>query len=306
MQYQEIKLREDGTASLCAYVLDPAISFGKYKTRPAMVVCPGGAYLEIEPKEGEAVAARWLGMGYQVFVLRYKHYCKTHLGEVGTAPIIDEDSCVPEQLVDLMAAMRVVHEHAQEWDIDERRIYVMGFSAGAHLVGSLAERFDEAELLARAGATAEQAKPAATIMGYPMISASPLFRLVDEFSEQMPGMRHMLSRGIFGCDEPTQEQEDAIDLALHVRPDMPRLFVWQPGEDVVVSPLETVRFMANAVAAGVPCEFHLFQRGPHGVSLGDESSAAIDEDVQPEAAEWVAACKRWLDLDAPTGEYCHQ
>jgi acetyl esterase/lipase len=76
---------------------------------------------------------------------------------VGTTPIIDEGSCVPEQLVDLMAAMRVVHEHAQEWDIDERRVYVMGFSAGAHLVGSLAERFDEAELLARAGATVEQA-----------------------------------------------------------------------------------------------------------------------------------------------------
>lgn len=306
MQYQEIPLRGDGTATLCAYVLDPAISFRKYKTRPALLICPGGAYLTLAAKEGEAVAARWLGMGYQVFVVRYKHYCLTRPGEVGPEPMIDEDAHIPEQLVDLMSAMRVVHEHACEWDIDERRIYVMGFSAGAHLAGSLAERFDDAELLGRAGATPEQAKPAGVVMGYPMISATALLRPADELPEQMRATRRLLARGIFGCDHPTQEQADAIDLSLHVRPDMPRLFVWQPGEDRVVSPLETVRFVAAAVAAGVPCELHLFERGPHGVSLADESSASASEDVQPEAAAWVDACKRWLSLDAPDGAYCHQ
>ena len=306
MNYQEFALREDGTAKLCAYVLDPDISFRKYKTRPAMVICPGGAYLTLATKEGEAVAARWLGLGYQVFVLKYKHYCKTRPGEVGPEPIIDEESHIPEQLVDLMGAMRIVHEHATEWDIDESRVYVMGFSAGGHLVGSLAERWDDVELLARAGTTAEQAKPAGVVMGYPMISARPLCRPIDEVPEQMRPSMSLMAKGIFGVESPTQEQFDEIDLSLHVRSDMPRVFVWHTTEDTVVDPNETLAFVAAMQRTGVPCELHFYQRGPHGTSLCDETSASSEADVQEASAHWVAACKRWLDIEAPRGAYCHE
>lgn len=305
MNYQEFVLREDGTAKLCAYVLDPDISFKKYKTRPAMIVCPGGAYLTLATKEGEAVAARWLGMGYQVFVLRYKHYCKTRPGEDGPEPTLDEDSHIPEQLIDLMGAMRIVHEHAREWDIDEQRIYVMGFSAGGHLVGSLAERFDEEDLLARAKATADQTKPAGVVMGYPMISAAPLCRDADDVPEQMRPSLYLIRKGIFGTENPSQEQFDAIDLSLHVRPDMPRVFVWHSTEDTVVDPNETLAFVVAMQRAKVPCELHFYQLGPHGTSLCDESSASSELDVLPASAHWVSACRRWLEIDAPKGQYCH-
>lgn len=305
MRFLEIPLRDDGTAQLNAYVLDPDISFRKYKTRPAMIVCPGGAYLTLATKEGESVAARWLGMGYQVFVLRYKHYCLTRPGEAGPDPVIDPGSHVPEQLVDLMGAMRVVHEHAQEWDIDESRIYVMGFSAGGHLVGSLAERFDDAGLLARAGAKAEQTKPAGVIMGYPMISAAPLCRPADQVPEQMLPTLALMRRGIFGTDDPTQEQFDAVDLVRHVRSDMPRTFVWHTTQDTVVDPSETLAFVAAMQRQHVPCELHFYERGPHGTSLCDHTTASMPEDLQPESAHWVGAAQRWLALDDPEPEFCH-
>lgn len=307
MKYLEFPLREDESAMLCAYVLDPDISFKKYKTRPAMVVCPGGAYLTLATKEGEVIAARWLGMGYQAFVVRYKHYFAKRPGEIGPEAVIDKDSHVPEQLVDLMCAMRIVHEHAAEWDIDENRIYTMGFSAGGNIVGTLAERFDDAELLARAGATTAQVKPAGTIMGYPMISAEPLCgRAMEEYPEQMRPTVGFIKRGIFGTENPTQEEYAWVDLVAHVRPDMPRTFVWHSTEDTVVNPVETLSFVRALQLAGVPCELHFYERGPHGTSLCDESSASSDVDLQPESAPWVAACKRWLDLDNPTPELCHE
>ena len=305
MQYLEFPLREDGTATLCAYVLDPAIRFNLRKTRPAMLVCPGGAYLTLATKEAEPVAARWMGLGYQAFVVRYKHYVVRRQEETGGDPVVDKDSWIPEQLVDLMSAMRIVHEHAGEWDIDESRIYCMGFSAGAHLVGSLAERWDESELLTRAGITAEQAKPAGVVMGYPMINAGPALATPDMVPPQMVPTLALIKRALFGTDCPTQEQIEAIDLVRHVRPDMPRVFAWHSTQDVVVNPADTLAFFGALQAAHVPCELHFFERGPHGTSLCDWSSAGSADDIWPASATWVDACQRWLELDAPKGEYSH-
>ncbi len=306
MQYLEFPLRKDGTATLCAYILDPAIRFNLRKTRPAMVICPGGAYLTLATKEAEPVAARWMGLGYQAFVVRYKHYVVRRQEETGGAPEVDEGSRIPEQLVDLMAAMRIVHEHAAEWDIDEDRIYCMGFSAGAHLVGSLAERFDEQGLLERAGATAAQVKPAGVVMGYPMINAGLSSRALDEVPPQMVPTIQLVTKALFGTDTPTPEEIDAIDLVAHVRPDMPRVFAWHSTEDVVVNPADTLAFFGALQAEHVPCELHFYQCGPHGTSLCDETSASADEDLQPLSAPWVEACRRWLDLDVDQRELSHQ
>ena len=305
MQYLEFPLREDGSATLCAYLLDPQIRFDRRKTRPAMLVCPGGAYLTLATKEAEPVAARMLGLGYQSFVVRYKHYVLARPEQTGGAPKLDEDSHLPEQIVDLMSALRIVHEHAAEWGIDEQRIYCLGFSAGAHLVGSLAERWDEPELLARAGATSEQTKPAGVVLCYPMISAGPLLRDPSEVPPEMAPMLALVARAIFGTDAPTPEQMEAVDLVRHVRPDMPRVFAWHSSEDVVVDPAETLAFFSALQAAHVPCELHFFERGSHGTSLCDTTSADSENDVIPANAAWVEACRRWLELDAPEELYSY-
>ena len=306
MLYQEFPLREDGTATLCAYVLDPHIRFDQFKTRPAMVICPGGAYLTLATKEAEPVAARWLGHGYQTFVVRYKHYVVRRQEETGGEPVVDENSRIPEQLVDLMNAMRIVHEHAGEWDIDRSRVYCMGFSAGAHLVGSLAERWDEPGLLERAGATSAQTRPAGVVMGYPMLNAGPALASPDEVPPQMLPTLALIKRALFGTDAPTQEQIDGIDLVKHVRPDMPRVFAWHSTQDVVVNPADTLAFLSAMQTAHVPCELHFYERGPHGTSLCDWSSASSEEDMQQASAEWVAACMRWLDLDASEAQPSHR
>ena len=39
--------------------------------RPVIVICPGGAYGMTSDREAEAIAVRFMGMGYHAVVLRY-------------------------------------------------------------------------------------------------------------------------------------------------------------------------------------------------------------------------------------------
>ena len=57
--------------SLTTYVLADSPELLKGKRRPAVLICPGGAYLNCSDREAEPVALRFAAMGYHAFVLRY-------------------------------------------------------------------------------------------------------------------------------------------------------------------------------------------------------------------------------------------
>lgn len=302
MLNKEIALRSDGSAKLITYVLDPEISFRLRKKRPAIIVCPGGAYLTLATKEGEAVAARWLGLGYSVFVLKYIHYFEKRPGEAGDEPVINPASRPPEQLIDLMRAMEIIHSQVDEWGIDESRIYVMGFSAGAHLALTLATRFDDGKLLDAAGTVPPHAKPAGIVAGYPMITAKALCnREQNDYPMQMRPLIGYIQRAIYGGAEPDPAQTEWMDLVSGVRPDMPRTFIWHSTEDTVVDPLETMEFTIQMLRQGVECELHMYQSGPHGTALCDSTTASSDCDIVPGSAAWVEAAYAWLEKDGTGG-----
>ncbi len=129
-------------ASLEGYILDCETTFGQEKTRPPVIVCPGGGYLYLSPREGEPVALRYAASGFHAFVLHYS----TGRDAAGFAP-----------LQEISWAIGYIREHAGQWNIDPEKIVTCGFSAGGHL--ALA-----------AGLMAEN-KPNAMILGYPATSA---------------------------------------------------------------------------------------------------------------------------------------
>lgn len=304
MHYEEVLLSEDGTARLDCYLLDSEVATGFYKTRPALLIAPGGAYLILAHREGEPVAARFLGMGYNVFVLRYHVYLTTPPAGPDSIPEVDASSHYPLQIVDFMRAMAYVREHADEWDIDTDRVYALGFSAGAHVAGSLAERFDDVELLAQAGTTAEVARPSGLVLCYPMISAGKLCHGESGDAPEQARMVRLITRAIFGKDDPSDEEFARVDLRKHVHSDMPRTFVWQTGEDDTVDACETTELVARLQRAGVPVEYHLYERGIHGMALADRTSASREDLLNDEAATWTGLCANWLALD-DTGELSH-
>ena len=74
-------------ATLEGYILDCELTLGQEVKRPAIIVCPGGAYLSCSDREGEPVAMQFAAMGYHAFVLRYGIYTEgagTFFPEPGT------------------------------------------------------------------------------------------------------------------------------------------------------------------------------------------------------------------------------
>ena len=94
--------------------------------RPAVVICPGGAYEFCSVREADAPASAFLNMGLQVFILLYS---------------CGEDAGGKQPLTEAAQSVRLVRERADEWWIDPQKILICGFSAGGHLAASLGEDF---------------------------------------------------------------------------------------------------------------------------------------------------------------------
>lgn len=301
MIYRNVPLGGETRASLDCYELDSAISTGKTKRHPTIVLLPGGGYTKQATREGEPVAMRFLGLGYNVCILRYSTYMLTVPLDPGDPFEANPSSHYPVQLVELMRTMRYVRTRAREIGADENRIYVMGFSAGAHVAVSFAERFDDAHLLAQAGLGPKEGPsllPAGLVCGYPMLESLPTKRGNHPGAEELPeGFARILDLSLFGHDHPTEEEVARMDLVDQVRPEMPRTFCWQTSQDELTSPADTALFVSNLLAVGVPCEFHLFQDGGHGMALAEETTSVAGENVDPIAAQWVPLAHAWMSKD---------
>jgi acetyl esterase/lipase len=84
---------------------------------PAVVVCPGGGYsYVVYDKEGTEVAAWLNSRGFTALVLKYR------------VPNNREGA-----LQDVQRALSLARARADRWNIDPKRLGVMGFSAGGNL-----------------------------------------------------------------------------------------------------------------------------------------------------------------------------
>ena len=108
-----------------------------YKT-PAMIVCPGGSYSWHDYKTEGTDVAKWLcSNGIAAFVLKYR--VQGVFNFVTHARLIVPGHHHPHMLQDGQRAIQYVREHADEYNIDINKVGAIGFSAGGHLVMSLAE-----------------------------------------------------------------------------------------------------------------------------------------------------------------------
>jgi len=234
-----------------------------YSERPrgAVIVCPGGGYTVLAAHEAEPIA-RWLnGAGLPAFVLRYRVAPHRH----------------PAALDDASRAVRLVRARAAEFGVRPDRIAVLGFSAGGHLVITLATHHDAGDERAVDPIERVSCRPDAVVACYPVVS-------LRQFSHQ-------------GCignllgDHPTEEVLNDLSNEQHVASDTPPMFLWHTASDQVV-PVEHSLLMAGALRRHrVPFELHVFPHGPHGLGLGDGSSPVGRSDT---VAQWTRLCERWL------------
>jgi lysophospholipase L1-like esterase/dienelactone hydrolase len=116
-------------------------------TGTAIIIAPGGAFHTLSINSEGVDVAKWLNSrGVAAFVLKYRvarsftdDPVKELSAKMGDFKKLDEENApiVPLATDDGLAAMQYVRSHAQEMDIDPKKIGFMGFSAGGTLTMSV-------------------------------------------------------------------------------------------------------------------------------------------------------------------------
>jgi acetyl esterase/lipase len=144
MKTETIKLSAGEDVTITTYLLDSSNEMPNTQMRPAVLLCPGGAYNFCSAREAEPVAMAFLAEGYHVFILRYS---------------LRKNAKFPQPLRDAEESLSLIRENAQEWGVDRDKIAACGFSAGGHLAACLG--------------TMGRMRPNALILIYPVIVNIP-------------------------------------------------------------------------------------------------------------------------------------
>ncbi len=243
-------------AQVRGHLQDDYETLAAHKVRPALVICPGGAYRWRSPREKDPPAFEFLSMGYQVFILEYS--CAEQAGE-----------CRP--LRELAETVRLLRERHEAWHIDPDKIAVLGFSAGGHLAASLGALWNDPAL----GLTPES-RPDTLVLCYPVIATRGRFAHEES------------ARWVSGGDEALRDQLHLWD---RVTADFPPTFMWHGGEDASVPPENSLLLAVELKKHGVPFEYHLFGSGAHGISTCTQEVETPEEACRA----WLPLCKGWLN-----------
>ena len=278
MKYEviDMKIAHSVQATLTIYAHEDYPEVYGERNRPMIVICPGGGYEHVSPREGEAIALQFMTTGAHAAVLRYD--------------VSGQGAEFPQHLLELSASVAYVRKHAAEYCIDPDKILLAGFSAGGHLAASLGcfwkEKWLEELMQAETGATMKDYQPNGEILAYPVITSG-------EFAHRGSFVKIMGSeaeQGYAPLGLSAIELEEKLSLENQVTSDFPQTFMWHTFEDGAV-PLENSLFFAEALRkAGVNFEYHVFPHGGHGYAL------ATKETAMKEGKENNAQCAQWIDL----------
>jgi len=295
MVCEKIKLwKDDNEAYLQTYILNNSRNFKTGQRRPAVVICPGGAYFTTTDREAEPVAMRFATLGYNAFVLRYNTYYGDKVIDRRNPPTGNEKTVYPQPLYDLTQAILTIRENAESWFIDTSKIILCGFSAGGHLVSSMGVHWQDELLASKFGVDSELFKPSTLILGYPLTDYILMKKGVHVASADTIAFQEFANKVIFGKSNPTDEELMKVSPANYVSDKTPPTFIWHTADDQSVYVSNSLRFATMLTKYKVPYELHIFESGVHGLSLADETTAASDEHINPSCQVWFELAARWL------------
>lgn len=215
-------------------------SADKARHHAAVLVCPGGGYRGRSSHEGETVAQFLASNGFVGAVLQYRVTPHLH----------------PAPLADGCRAMRLMRQHATEWNVDSHRVAMMGFSAGGHLASTVATQPElhndpHDDLVSRFSA-----RPDRLVLAYPVVS--------------MVTKCHQGSvNNLLGNDAPLEVRRQ-VSSELHVTDRTPPVFLFHTGDDAAVPVENSLMFAQACYDHKVPAALHVFAHGRHGVGLAQD------------------------------------
>lgn len=199
-------------------------------TGAAVIVFPGGGYeglaIDLEGTE----ACDWLvSRGVTCVLLKYRVPAPRSAPNWGAYPQS------PMALEDAQRTMGLVRAHAAEWKIDPRKVGVLGFSAGGHLVAALSTHFEKRL--------------------YPLVDAADRASCRPDFAVAIyPG--HLWN-----------EKELELNPNVPVSAKVPPTFLLQAEDDQVDTVDDALSYFVALKKVGVPVELHVYPTGGHAFGL---------------------------------------
>jgi acetyl esterase/lipase len=223
-------------------------------TGAAVVICPGGGYsVVVFQGEGVTTAKEFAKNGVAAFVLKYR---------------LPDDSTMLDKsigpLQDAQQAIKVVRENAVKWAIDEKKVGIMGFSAGGHLASTEATHYTTFYI---ENENNINLRPDFQILIYPVIS-------------MQDSLTHLDSRTQLLGKNPSKEIIDMFSNELQVNENSPPAYITHAGDDKLVDVDNSIIYFEKLRHHKVAAELHIYQKGDHGFIFGRQG--------------WMEPVIRWM------------
>lgn len=230
--------------SLRVFLPAPELATGR-----AVVACPGGGYSGLAVNhEGYDWAPYFNKQGIALIVLKYR----MPKGD-RTLPISDAE-----------AAMKMVRDSADVWNLNPNDIGIMGSSAGGHLASTIATHAPEA------------LRPNFQILFYPVITMDKSFT-------------HMGSHDNLLGKDASADLEKEFSNEKQVTKETPRAFIVYSDDDKVVPPANGVNYYLALNKKGVPSILHIYPTGGHGWGIREDF--LYKSEMQNELTSWLRSFK---------------
>ena len=208
---------------------------------------PGSSNLAVD-HEGYDWAPYFNKQGIALIVLKYR----MPKGD-RTLPISDAE-----------AAMKMVRDSADVWNLNPNDIGIMGSSAGGHLASTIATHAPEA------------LRPNFQILFYPVITMDKSFT-------------HMGSHDNLLGKDASADLEKEFSNEKQVTKETPRAFIVYSDDDKVVPPANGVNYYLALNKKGVPSVLHIYPTGGHGWGIREDF--LYKSEMQNELTSWLRSFK---------------
>lgn len=228
-------------------------------TGVAVIVFPGGGYKGLAIDLEGSEVCEWLSSrGITGVLLKYRvPFSGPYWDDASKRHVQPK---VPMARQDAQRAIRIVRSHAKDWKIDARKIGVLGFSAGGHMVADVSTHFSKRQ--------------------YPVLDAIEKLSCRPDFAIAIyPGH-------LWGWTPRANPNFDLNpDIAKNITRQTPPTFLLQAQNDDVDSVNDSLVYYIGLKKAGVPTEMHLYAEGKHAFGL---------RRTQYPITDWPKLVETWL------------
>ena len=247
--------------TIVSKVTEPAFQYFRVKEdnikRPCVIIYPGGGYTILASgHEGIDIAKFFNSIGVNAMVVKYR---------IPNDKAQNDKSIAPLQ--DAQQAILLAKTNANNWGIDDKKIGILGFSAGGHLAASLSSHYADVKI---DNPSKVSLRPDFQILIYPVIT--------------MKDFGHAGSKENLIGKDPTPEQIKYYSNELNVNEQTPPAFIVHAINDDAV-PVQNAHVYDSALKANkVSSTLYLYEKGGHGFGMKNPTAKE----------QWTTPLTAWL------------